>query len=171
MDKLAELAFYTLPAIITGGVAYYLFQSYFKDQQNMRRWLIQKENKNQVLPLRLQAYERLALYLERINPSNLLLRVTPISENSTDYENYIIAQIDQEFEHNVTQQIYVSNECWKAVTAAKNATIQIIRATNKLENIVHADQLRETILTNLIEKQSPSSLALDFVKNEISQIW
>ena len=171
MDKLAELAFYTLPAIITGGVAYYLFQSYFKDQQNMRRWLIQKENQNQVLPLRLQAYERLALYLERINPSNLLLRVTPISENSTDYVNYIIAQIDQEFEHNITQQIYVSNECWKAVTAAKNATIQIIRATNKLENIVHADHLRETILTNLIEKQSPSSLALDFVKNEISQIW
>jgi hypothetical protein len=93
--KIIELLSYTLPAIITGGVAYLLFNLYFKDQQHTRRWLNQKETQKQALPLRLQAYERIALFLERINPSKLLIRVTPISENKNDYADYIIATIDQ----------------------------------------------------------------------------
>jgi hypothetical protein len=76
-SKIIELLSYTLPSVITGGVAYLLFTSYFKDQQHTRRWLNQKETQKQALPLRLQAYERLSLLLERINPTKLLIRVTP----------------------------------------------------------------------------------------------
>ena len=54
--KIIEILAYTIPALITGGVAYYLFNSYFKDQQNTRRWLLQKEAQKDALPLRLQAY-------------------------------------------------------------------------------------------------------------------
>jgi hypothetical protein len=169
--RLLELAFYTFPAIITGLVAYYLFNSYFKEQQNTRRWLLQKESKKEILPLRLQAYERLALFLERINPSQLLVRISPISENKNEYANYLIAQIEQEFEHNLAQQIYISEECWTAITASKNTTIQILLSAAKNEEISKANQLRESILKNLLEKQSPSSIALAFLKNEVSQLW
>ena len=124
-NKIIEILAYTLPSMITGAVAYFLFRSHFDDQQNTRRWLLQKENQKDSLPLRLQAYERLTLFLERINPTKLLIRVTPISNNKNDYENYIIAQIEQEFEHNLTQQIYVSEACWTIVKAAKNTTIQM----------------------------------------------
>lgn len=169
--KLIELASYTFPAIITGLVAYYLFKSYFKDQQNTRRWLLQKDYQKDTLPLRLQAYERLALLMERINPSQLLIRITPISEDKNEYANYVIAQVEQEFEHNLTQQIYVTNECWSIITTAKNATIQMMRLAAKNEKVNDANQLRELILSDLIEKPSPSSAALAFIKNEVSQMW
>ena len=169
--KLIELASYTLPSVITGLVAYYLFNSYFKDQQNTRRWLLQKDNRKDTLPLRLQAYERLTLFMERINPSQLLIRVTPISNDKNEYANYVIAQVDQEYEHNITQQIYITDECWSIITTAKNATIQMIRLAAKSEKVADANQLRELILSDLLEKPSPSSAALALIKSEVGELW
>lgn len=169
-DKILELAFYTLPALITGGVAYYLFQSYFNDQQNTRRWLVQKENQKQSLPLRLQAYERLALFLERINAAKLLIRVSPLNSDKKDYERLLIQHIEQEYEHNLTQQIYVSDECWTIIITAKNTTIQNIMKTNMSDKVGSADKLRETILNDLLDSQSPSTIALSFLKNEVKGI-
>lgn len=167
-SKLLEILGYTLPSLVTGGVAYYLFNSYFKEQQNKRRWLLQKENQKDALPLRLQAYERMALFLERINPSNLLIRVTPYSSDKEQYENLIIEHINQEYEHNLTQQIYLTDECWTIILTAKNTTIQNIRKTNMSEKVDSANKLREAILSDLLDSQSPSTLALSFLKNEVS---
>ena len=169
--KIFEILAYTLPSLITGGVAYFLFDSYFKDQKNTRRWLLQKDNRKDILPLRLQAYERMTLFMERINPSQLLVRIAPISEDKNEYANYVIAQVEQEFEHNLAQQIYISDECWSIITAAKNATIQMIRLATKSEKVADANQLREVILSDLLEKQSPSSAALAYIKNEVGQLW
>lgn len=167
--KLFEILAYTLPSLITGGVAYYLFTAYFKDQQNTRRWLLQKDNRKDALPLRLQAYERMALFLERINPTKLLIRIKPLSSDKNDYENLVIAQIEQEFDHNLTQQIYLSDECWTIIITAKNATIQTIRKTAMSERVDSADKLREVILSDLMEKATPSSAALSYLKNELNQ--
>jgi len=169
--KIIEILAYTIPSLITGGVAYYLFDSYFKDQQNTRIWLLQKENRKETLPIRLQAYERMTLFLERINPLQLLVRITPISEDKNEYANYVIAQVEQEFEHNLTQQIYISEECWSIITTAKNATIQMIRLATKNEKVADANQLREVILSDLLEKPVPTSAALAFIKNEVGQLW
>lgn len=169
--KIIEILAYSIPSLITGGVAYYLFDSYFKDQQNTRRWLLQKDNSKDMLPLRLQAYERMTLFMERINPSQLLVRITPISEDKNEYANYVIAQVEQEFEHNLTQQIYITDECWAIITTAKNATIQLVRLATKSEKAADANQLREVILSDLFEKTSPSTTALAFIKNEVSQLW
>ena len=165
-----DIIAYTIPALITGLVAYSLFKAYFKDQQNTRRWLIQKENQKTALPLRLQAYERLTLLMERINPSQLVGRVNPISNDKNDYQNYIIAQIEQELEHNLTQQIYVSEKCWAIILTAKNATIQMIRLAAKNEKVTDANSLREVIITDLLEKTAPSSAALSFIKNEVNEL-
>ncbi len=167
-DKIMELTFYTLPAIITGGVAYFLFNSYFKDQQNTRRWLVQKENQKLGLPLRLQAYERLTLFLERINPTKLLIRVAPLNDDKMAYQNLVIQHIEQEFEHNLAQQIYVSDECWLMILTAKNTVIQNLRKTALNSEITSADRFRETILSNQLEVASTSTLALDFLKNEVT---
>jgi len=169
--KIIEILAYTLPSLITGGVAYFLFDSYFKDQQNTRRWLLQKDNRKDTLPLRLQAYERMTLFMERINPGQLLVRIIPISDDKNEYANYVIAQVEQEFEHNLAQQIYISNECWSIITTAKNATIQMIRLAAKNEKVADANQLREVILGDLLGKTSPSNAALAFIKNEVGQLW
>ena len=170
-NKIIELLSYTLPSLITGGVAYYLFQSYFNDQQNTRKWLLQKEAKKDALPLRLQAYERMTLFLERISLNKLLVRISPISQDKHDYENYVIAQIEQEFEHNLTQQIYMSAHCWSVISTAKNATIQTIRKANMSEKVTSADKLREVVLSDAIENESPISLALNFIKSEVSELF
>lgn len=170
-SKIVELLAYTIPSLITGGIAYSLFDSHFKDQQNTRRWMLQKEMRSGTLPLRFQAYERMTLFLERINPSQLLVRVAPISEDKKDYQNFIVAQIEQEFEHNLSQQIYISDECWSIIKTAKNATIQMIRLATLNKKVKNASQLQEFIINNLLDKHSPSYAALAFIKNEVSQLW
>ena len=167
-DKILELACYTIPSLITGGVAYYLFQSYFSDQQNTRRWLLQKENQKQALPIKLQAYERLTLFLERINPAKLVIRIAPISDSKVDYQNLLIQHIEQEFEHNLTQQIYVTDQCWTMIATAKNSIIQNIRKATLSSEVTDADKLRETILSNLLENQSTSTIALGYLKVEVA---
>lgn len=169
--KLVEVLGYTIPSLITGGVAYYLFQSYFTDQQNVRRWLLQKENKKEIFPIRLQAYERLTLLMERINPTQLLLRNAPLTNDKNEYERWITDQIQQEFEHNLSQQIYVSGECWSIIVTAKNATVQIIRLAAQNEKVQTATDLREYIISSLVDKTAPTYAALDLIKQEVGQLW
>jgi hypothetical protein len=171
LAKLLELLSYTLPAIITGLVAFNFFKEYTKNEEARRRYLLSKENQKNAMPLRLQAYERMTLFLERISLANLLTRITPISTDKMDYANFVIAQIDQEFEHNLAQQIYMTDECWTIITTAKNATIQLIRKATSIESVTNADELRETLLSNLLEKQTPSNAALAFIKKEVSKMW
>ncbi|MEC4005804.1 hypothetical protein OX283_014125 [Flavobacterium sp. SUN052] len=168
-DKLIELAFYTLPALITGAVAYYSFQTFSKSEQSRRKFQLLKENQKQALPLRLQAYERLALFLERINPSKLLVRIAPLNNDKMDYSNLLIFHIEQEYEHNLTQQIYVSDECWTMILTAKNSIIQNIRKTAIEVDVENSDKLRQTILSNLFDSESASNLALGYLKNEVKE--
>ena len=170
-DKLFDLFLYAIPALITGGIAYYFFKQHIENEFNLRKFTLQKDLQKEAFPIRLQAYERMALFLERIAPAKLLIRVHPISSNKEDYEGLLIATIEQEFEHNLSQQIYVSDECWSIINAAKNATIQMIRKASLLEKTKTANKLREVILTDLMDKRPPSNAALSFIKNEVSEMW
>jgi CMP-N-acetylneuraminic acid synthetase len=122
------------------------------------------------MPIRLQAYERMALFLERISIPSLVVRVRPKSADKNAYEQLLIRTIENEFDHNLSQQIYMSDDCWNIIKAAKNATIQSIRKAGMSESD-SADKLREDILNETMEKQSPSATALAFVKKEIGEIW
>lgn len=169
--RIIELVSYTLPTLIMGFVLYHFIELYTNNEKEKRNHLLQKESKQNVLSLRLQAYERMTLFLERINPSQLLVRITPISDDKNDYANFVIAQIEQEFEHNLAQQIYISDECWSTITTAKNATIQMLLMATKNAKISDANQLREVVLKELLDKQSPSGAALIFLRNEVRQLW
>lgn len=169
-NKIIEIIAYTLPSVITGAVAYFLFQSYFKNEEKRRRYLLLKNTQKDALPLKLQAYERMSIFLERIHPSKLLIRVAPFSSDKNHYETFIIEHIEQEFEHNLAQQIYVSDECWNIILTAKNTIIQTIRKTNMSDRITSADKLREVILSDLLENESPTTLALAYLKKEVGQL-
>ncbi len=169
-DKILELMFYCLPAVITGGVAYYAFQTFLQNEDRKRRFSMLRDGRKSALPLRLQAYERMTLFLERIDPAKLLVRVAPMSDDKDDYTNFLTAQIEQEFEHNFAQQIYVSDECWTVISTAKNATIQMIRETSIDESVDSASKLREMILDNQFDKPSASSAALAYIRNEVKSL-
>ena len=169
--QIIALASYTFPAIVTGLVAYHFFNLHTKNEEGRRRYLLNKEVQKEALPLRLQAYERMTLYLERISLTKLLIRISPISIDKNDYSNALINQIEQEFEYNLTQQIYMTDECWTIIMTAKNATIKMIRKACMNEGVESADTMREVLLSELINKQSPSKVALGYIKNEVGEIW
>jgi hypothetical protein len=171
VEKIFEVILYAVPALITGMIAYYFFKEHTKNEDGRRRFLLHKDMQVNTLPIRLQAYERMALFLERITPSKLLIRVKPTSSDEGTYESLIVATIEQEFEHNLSQQIYVSDECWNIIVAAKNTTIQLIRKAGLLEKTGTADKLREVILTEMMEKRAPSDAALAFIKKEVGELW
>lgn len=170
-EIIVNLVLFSIPALITGIIAYYFFKEHTKNEDGRRRFLLHKDMQVNAMPLRLQAYERMALFLERITPNKLLVRVVPKSSNKEDYESLLIATIEQEYEHNLSQQIYMSDECWNIITAAKNATIQLLRKASLLEKTDTANKLREVVLTEMMERRAPSDAALSFIKNEVSEMW
>lgn len=170
-EQIIGLFLYAIPAMITGVIAYFFFKEHTKNEDGRRRFLLQKDLQVNTMPLRLQAYERMALFLERITPSKLLIRVNPTSSDKETYESLLIQTIDQEFEHNLSQQIYLSDDCWNIITAAKNATIQLIRKASLLEKTDTANKLREIVLTEMMEKRAPSDAALSYIKEEVSAMW
>ena len=167
-EKIIELLSFTIPSIITGLVAYYFFVTHTKNEERKIQLGIIKENQKHTLPLKLQAYERLTLFLERINPSKLLVRVTSVNNDKQAYSQSLIQTIEHEYEHNIAQQIYMSEECWSVIIAAKNATIHLIKKNTEKDSVSNAQELRETILKETFENAPPSLKALNFIKNEVS---
>lgn len=172
MDEinLLQLLFFLLPAVIVGLVAYYFFKMYVSNEDKRRGFLLRRDNQKTALPIRLQAYERMALFLERISLGKIMIRISPANRTKEEYERALIQTIDQEFEHNLAQQIYLTAECWNVIKTAKNANIGIIRKTVLKEDIDSAEKLREVILTNLMAQSAPTDAALDFVKKEVRNI-
>ena len=170
-EKLLEILAYTLPSVITGGVAYYFFAKHIAHEEGNKRFYLHKEHKKMSFPACLQAYERMVLFLERINPNKLLTRVLPTSEDHIDYLNLLINSVQQEFEHNLSQQIYMSNKSWDMIIAAKNATLQLLRNKAATESVNSVKGFQEGILADGISETHPSVVALAYVKKEVRDLF
>jgi hypothetical protein len=77
-------------------------------------------------PLQLQAYERLVMLSERIALPNLISRANQPGLNAKEMQVLLLESIKQEYEYNMTQQIYVSPVAWEAVRNLKEQTMLII---------------------------------------------
>ena len=170
-NEIFQLLLYLLPAVIVALMAFYFFSMHTRNEEQRRKYLLHKENQKHSFPVRLQAYERMALFLERISPGNLLVRTKPNNEDKDEYASLLIKIIEQEFEHNLAQQIYVSGECWNVIKASKNATITNFRKTAGREDIQNASEFRQQILSSLMEQQPPSETGLAYIKKEVSDLW
>jgi hypothetical protein len=122
-----------------------------------------------LLPLRLQACERFVLFLERINPNNLLLRVSQPGQGARELHALIIRTIREEFEYNLSQQLYVSQGTWELIRSAKEEAISLVnRAADRLPEGSTAADLSRAILDLSMERDKlPSAKAIDAVKREI----
>lgn len=167
-DKLLESIGYILPALVTGVVAYYMFNGFIKQQNAEKKLELLAEKKKDSLPIKLQAYERLLLFCERINPVKILVRVQPLSSNTSEYLQLLISNIEQEFEHNLVQQIYISNDSWTAILATKNAVINKLKKVAETAN--SANDLRENVLIDYSKTLPPTETAIAFIKNEVKKL-
>ncbi len=129
-DQIYQLLLALLPSVVVLLVTVYLIRQFLSSQgaqrQTDRLTEMKKEDRRHTLPLRLQAHERLALFLERIGPGYLVLRVHKANMTAGMLHDEITATIREEYEHNVTQQIYVSDRAWEKVKKAKEETIRMI---------------------------------------------
>ena len=170
LSRIVEILGYTIPTIITGTIAYLFFLLHTNSEEKKLNLRVLNENRKSSLPIKLQAYERMSLYLERINPSKLLTRITSVNNDKEAYVVSLINTIEQEFEHNLTQQIYISEKCWSIIITSKNATIQLIKKTSGEESITNAQELREGVLRKMVNTTAPSNTALSFIKDEVRNI-
>ena len=129
-DQWFQVLLALLPSVVVFLTAFYLIRGMLQSRASERNtdWLAQvkKEDHKHALPLRLQAYERLTLFLERIGPGQLVLRVHKSNMTSQLLHGELLATVREEFEHNVTQQIYVSDRAWTQVKMAKEETLRIV---------------------------------------------
>lgn len=149
-----------LPGVLVAGIAYLLIEKFLQNDRYRREIEVRKINTSQIVPQRLGAYERMALFLERIKPTGLARRISPQS-TAKNYETLIIQTVQGEWEHNLSQQIYVNPDTWKLIYSAKNATQNFIRqCVYEVGEEATAEQLQEHIIRKSIQENAPSNDAL-----------
>jgi len=167
-SKIIEGLAYALPALVTGRVAYFILGAFIKQDNNEKKFETLINKKRESLPVKLQAYERLLLFCERINPTKLLLRVNPIGDNTSNYLQLLLANIEQEYEHNMVQQLYVSEDSWKAIVAAKLTIIAKLRKTAETSDT--AKDLREKVLIDYSQNENPTQTSIAYLKQEVKKL-
>ncbi len=173
MSAIPEILKYTLPALIVFFTAYLLIRKFLENDQKLKKVDLMYKNEQYLLPIRLQAYERLVLFLERISPESLIMRVNRQGMTSQQLHSELIATIRSEFEHNLSQQIYVSGESWEVI---RNARSNLIRIINEAAKTIEPDspslKLSQTILETIIDNENtPTNVAIGHIKKEIKELF
>ena len=173
MEIVYDLLKITLPALIVLYVAYLLVRSFL--QKQLEEVLLRMRHKNQevVVPIRLQAYERIVLLLERITPSNLLSRLGNSEYTAEEFQQILIHEIRNEVNHNLSQQVYMSDQAWTHVTTAVEQTISLINSSaTQLDPKAKGIELAKAILENIAhEGPDTASQAITYIKEEIQEIF
>jgi hypothetical protein len=168
-----ELLKIVLPALIVFLTAWFLFRDMLENAQKQREFDFRLTNSGKVTPVRLQAYERLILLLERISPQSLLIRVPPHDLSAEDYHHQLLSHIRQEFEHNLSQQIYISPLLWETIRSARENLIGMInKSAEEVDPKDPALVLGKRIIENYIEEQNqPIVIAMNELKREIGKLF
>ena len=173
MENLVEILKITLPSLIMLAALYYIVGGFFRNSENRQKMKIVRGNQKLITPLRLQAYERLVLLLERISPESLVMRGNYLYKTCEQLHQELLQAIRAEYEHNLSQQLYVSVEAWNSVRNAKNYTITLINnAAKEMDNHAPAIDLSRKILDMTMELEQPiTEKAITEIKREIQQIF
>jgi hypothetical protein len=168
MLALVELLKYTFPALVVLATAYFLLKMFLDNEAAKTRMQIRLDMQKITMPVRMQAYERLILLCERIEPAGLLVRTNMPGMNASQLQSALVQSVRSEFEHNLSQQLYVSTKAWEMVRNAREETIKRINTSAmKLMPDATSSDLASLILINDIdETQSAVKGALDLLKDE-----
>jgi hypothetical protein len=153
LDYLFELFKILIPSVAVVVVVQVMLKNHFDDQARRDELAVSKANRQDLKPLQMQAYERLILFLERLQPDNLMMRMQKPGMSARQLHTVMLKTIRQEYEHNMTQQLYVSVSAWKLVLMAKDEVTKLVNLS----------------ASQLIDDASAIDLATQMV-NVISQI-
>jgi len=126
MEFIIDILKISLPALVVAGTVYVMLKQYFDNQVKIQSLNLRQNQSNTTLPIRLGAYERLSLFCERISIPALILRVRAEGTTAAHLRMALMVAVQQEFEHNITQQVYVSDNLWQIVKIARDDVINTI---------------------------------------------
>ncbi len=169
MEALLEFGKIIIPAAIVLYAMYLVVNSFLQKEFEKRLIDIKLKNTEVVLPIRLQAYERLSLFLERISPNNLVLRLNNSGYSAKQFQQILQNEVREEYNHNLSQQVYVGDEVWDFVKNAKEDVITVInKAAEKVTDESKSIDLAKEIFELMMQKQrDPITVALGKLKEEI----
>jgi hypothetical protein len=172
MEDLYDILKITIPALIVFLTAWILLGKMIRNDQDKRRQELILQNSRTVTPIRLQAYERIVLFLERISLETLLVRVSTSDMTASQLHSALLNTIRSEFEHNLSQQIYMSQQAWEVVRNARSNMIKIINSeAEKMPANSTGMALSKQLLEKIMElEKEPTRAAIDYIKNEIARM-
>ena len=173
MEILIEFAKLILPAAAVLYAMYLTVKSFLDKEMAQKMVEVKAKNAEALVPIRLQAYERLTLLLERLAPNNLVRRLNDSNFTAKEFQHILIGNIREEYNHNLAQQVYVSDEVW---SMTKNATEDIILTINQAAEGLKEDAKSIELARNIFDlqmkkEQDASSLAIGALKNEVRQYF
>lgn len=166
MNTVLEIIKITIPAFIVFLTVYVLMKYHYMKIYTLEKMKLKNDNANATMPLRLHAYERLALFCERISPENMLLRFRKEATSGKDLERILILAIKQEYDHNLTQQIYVSESLWSIIDMCKDQVMEIVSRAGQAQNSDDPNIFSEIIL-NALEERNPVQTTLKAIRKEV----
>ncbi len=147
LSVLLEIVKITVPALIVFLTVYTLLKQYLEGQQRLKALELQQSRQSATMPLRFQAYERLSMLCERIALPNLIMRIRPDGLTVAEYRLALMLAIQQEFEHNITQQVYISEQLWEILKTARDHTVEVINlSAEPLDGKADARELAQAAL-------------------------
>lgn len=172
VSVILEILKYTVPSGIVFATAYFLLKKFLEEQRQVAIIQAKANSRSEMIPTRLQAYERLILFLERIEPNQMIPRVHRPAMSAAVFKRELQRTIREEFEHNLTQQIYVSSDAWKKLIESRNGVNQLIElAGNNVGDNATGIQL-SSMLFEILSKAgvSPTATAIETLKAEARQL-
>jgi len=172
MEQVLEFAKIIVPAGLVLYAMYLTMKSFLNKELEKKMLEIRAKSIETVLPSRLQAYERMCLFLERISPSSLILRLNIGKFTAVEFQHILHNEIREEYNHNVSQQVYMSIEVWDLIKGAKEELVTIINESAlKMNEGATSIDLSKEILETVHSRTDSIANALIEVKNEISQVF
>jgi hypothetical protein len=172
MESLIDILKITIPALIVFLTAWVLIRNMIKNSEDKHRYELMLNNSKTVTPIKLQAYERIVLFLERISLESLLVRVSSSDMTVQQLHSALLTTIRSEFEHNLSQQIYMSQQAWEVVRNARSSTIKIINSeAEKIKSDAPGMLLSKNLLESIMQlEKEPTRAAIDYVKAEVTRM-
>ncbi len=171
MDFVTDFLKFLTPAVIVSYALYATVKAFLNKELLEKRQVSQQKNAEIAFPLRLQAYERLCLFLERITPNNLLVRLSGNSTSVMEFQQLLLREVREELYHNLSQQVYVSNEAWERVKASQQEVCSLInQASGEVQADAEPIELSKKIFEKIIQQNlQPTLETLRFLKQEIQR--
>jgi len=173
MNTLLELIKILVPASVVLYAVYLMVRTFIGKEIELKKIEVRGRSIETVLPIRLQAYERITLFLERIAPQALIFRLSNPTYSAQEFHRILLDEIRNEYNHNVSQQVYMSEYVWNMV---KNAKEELTASINEVASTMNPDSkaidLSRQLLQHILDKKEDTvALALSELKKEIQQTF